>query len=405
MALNIGIDLCDDLITAYSLNEKSMLSVPAVICREKKEDLWYIGEQAYRKALSGEGVLTDKLLSLLKKNGTSTIQRRAYTAEQLLSRLIAAILFKLINDDGLENIGSLVIALKRADKEEMDAVSRAVGSIGIDIKRVSVISHQEAFIHYMMSQEKSLYYNMAGLFDLSGEMLTYYKLKVARGGKPGVYCESEDLEEAFRADITKNESGSELADRIMADAAKRCMGNDIYSSVFLTGKGFERTDWARSFIELICKRRRVLYEPGLFAIGAAICAGQSENDLENGYTIVCDTRTDSEVSLSVLVNERSSRLIMVNYGMPWHDISTYAEVIPRGQSFVDVDIEPLDRIKQRRTIRIELDSFPKRPDMCTRVSIEMHFESADVLSLSVRDLGFGEIYPASGIVIRENIRV
>jgi len=68
MSLNIGLDLCDDYIIAYEYEDQSMINVPAVICREKKDDLWYIGEGAYRMALSGKGVLTDKLLSLLRSH-------------------------------------------------------------------------------------------------------------------------------------------------------------------------------------------------------------------------------------------------------------------------------------------------------------------------------------------------
>jgi len=67
MSLNIGLDLCDDYISGYLHEDKLLLSAPAVVCREKKDDLWYIGEEAYRLALSGKGVLTDKLLSLLKR--------------------------------------------------------------------------------------------------------------------------------------------------------------------------------------------------------------------------------------------------------------------------------------------------------------------------------------------------
>ncbi len=39
----------------------------------------------------------------------------------------------------------------------------------------------------------------------------------------------------------------------------------LYSSIFLTGKGFGRTDWAPEFMKQVCHRRRVFAEPSLFA--------------------------------------------------------------------------------------------------------------------------------------------
>lgn len=406
-ALNIGIDLCDDYITAYCLNEKSMLSASAVICRNKKEDLWYIGQTAYEMALGGSGVLTDKLLSLLRKNGTSTIARKAYTAEQLISKLIGTVLAQMLNGSGVDEIDRLVIALAKADRDEIDAVLKAVELAGIKRDRTMVISHEEAFIHYILAQDKSFSYNMTGLFDLSTETLSFYKMRVIRGtGKQSAVCEGEDLEEAFRIGILKNEYGSELGDRIMTDAAKKCIGSDIYSSVFITGKGFERTDWAKNFIAFICRKRKVMYEPGIFAIGASIYAEQLSADADDDTPLLfCDTRTSAEVSLGVTVNEKKSKLIMIPQGRPWYDLCTYAEVIPRDQDYIDVDIEPADKKIPKKTVRIELKGFPKRPDRCTRLSVKMHFESDNILKLDIMDQGFGELFPAANTVISESVRL
>ena len=131
MALNIGLDLCDDYITAYEYEDKSMISVPAVICREKKDDLWYIGEGAYRMALSGKGVLTDKLLSLLKKGGTFLITNESdgldktaqtfqkiidgmnlYTAEEIEAALKAAGFSKVTYTHHKKNPWIAIVATK-----------------------------------------------------------------------------------------------------------------------------------------------------------------------------------------------------------------------------------------------------------------------------------------------------
>ena len=401
--MNIGVDLCDDYITVYCAEEKSMISVPAVICREKKEDVWYIGETAYRTALSGSGVLTDKLLSLLKKNGTSTISRKAYTAGQLIARLLSTVLSQILNGSPISDIENITIALRDADRQEMDGILEAAVMAGMERDRIHMISHQEAFIHYVMAQDKELSYNMAGLFDLSGEDLSFCSLKVIRGGgKNSIAASGGELEEKFRTGILKNDSGSELADRIMTEAAKKYLGNGIYSSVFLTGKGFERTDWAKGFIEFVCKKRRVMYEAGLFAIGAAyFSAGQSADSA--GYRIFCDTRTPAEVSLQVMINDRKSKLVMIPAGVPWYTADAFAEVLLKGQTKVDIDIEAPGRVSSKKSVSIPLEGFPARPDRCTRVSVRVRCEDGERLNVSIRDMGFGEIYPAEDVSVSRQI--
>ncbi len=71
--LIIGIDLCDNYTQAAVLGREDAWMLPTVICRKKAAEEWYVGEDAYKYTLVGEGVIVDKLLSLAAKEGTSTI--------------------------------------------------------------------------------------------------------------------------------------------------------------------------------------------------------------------------------------------------------------------------------------------------------------------------------------------
>lgn len=406
MPVNVGLDLSDEYINAYSLENTRSLSFPTVVCRERREDKWYIGEEAYRVALSGRGVLTDKLLSLLLKDGSSTIGQKAYSAKELISKLVETVLMRLLDSSALDELGRLVIALKSVNREELDEVVGAIQDAGISRDKISVISHEEAFIHYMLSQDRKLTFNLVGLFDLSEEGLSFYRMRLLRGAaRFSAVADSSDLKEAFRIGITKNESGSLIGDRLLTGAAKKCMGSDIYSSVLLTGKGFENTAWAKNFIDFVCKKRRVMYEAGLFAIGAALYADSLSRDEEDEYLIYCDTRTRQSVSLGVSLGERQAKLILSPSGSPWYEVNAYAEVLPKGQNFIDIDIEPVERSKPKRTVRLELSNFPSRPDRCTRVAVEIRYPDVSTLDIEVEDMGFGEIYPSSGKSIKKTLKL
>ena len=50
-----------------------------------------------------------------------------------------------------------------------------------------------------------------------------------------------------------------------------------------------------------------------------------------------------------------------------------------------------------------LDTFPERENRTTKVRMTTEFRDADTLRVTVKDLGFGDIFPASDKEIVEEI--
>lgn len=406
MAISLGIDLCDDYTTVCIAGGSGVKLIPTVICRDKENKGWHIGEEAYRMALGANGILTDKLVKLLKKNGASTMYGRTWQAGELMDAFLKC-LFQYLQI-APPDVAKLTLTLAKPERELMDAVTGAALRAGILADCLHIQGHAESFIYYTLSQEKELYSNIVSLFDLSDESLSCYELKVVRGvSRMSVISEGQEMEEAFHLDVLKSESGRKLGDRIMLGLAQRVMEKKIVSSVFLTGRGFESTDWAESFKEYVCRRRRVLSEQGLFARGAAIAAEDSLREkTEFPYLMFCDTRTDFELSITVQTDRRSSRLILVPAGSPWYAYRARVELIPSGQDYVELELAPVDKFQKKRPIRVSLASFPKRPDKCTRIALSLELLDAHLLRVHVKDLGFGELFTASnGPGITEEIKV
>lgn len=401
MALTFGIDLTDEYIAVFETGKEQASIWPAVICREKKGTEWYIGEEAYREALSGRAVMTEKLLRLLRKDGTSTINRKVYPAVELLSMLIRMVLLHQLENGEIASIDRVCLCLHEPDRELLDRVAESAVMAGIDREKILMTSHEEAFLSYVLSREKEIYSNMACLFDLSSETLSYYEFMVVRGmSRKCAIAEGEDIEEAFHTDILRKDSGRTLGDRIITDVAKRHMDGKIFSGVFLTGSGFERTDWAPSFLGYVCNRRRVMYEKGLFAMGAGIMAGEPAGGTEE-YLIFCNMRVSSEVTTEVTVGERKSELILVPAGKRWYGLQVHVEVMPREQDYLELTVRPFDKSRETRTGRVELSEFPKRPDRTTRTAMDLTFRDSSTLCCKLSDMGFGEIFPASGVTIEK----
>ena len=90
--LIIGIDLCDAYTQAAVAGRDETWVIPTVICRKKTDGGWYVGEEAYKYTLMGEGVIVDKLLSLAVKDGTATISSVKYQGAELLRMYMERIL-------------------------------------------------------------------------------------------------------------------------------------------------------------------------------------------------------------------------------------------------------------------------------------------------------------------------
>ena len=56
-------------------------------------------------------------------------------------------------------------------------------------------------------------------------------------------------------------------------------------------------------------------------------------------------------------------------------------------------------------VKIPLDGFPKRPPKTTRISITVGFLDEKTMVIKIADKGFGELFPKTGTVIRQEVMV
>ena len=77
-------------------------------------------------------------------------------------------------------------------------------------------------------------------------------------------------------------------------------------------------------------------------------------------------------------------------------------MIPDHQNSVDFVVTAVDSKKKKR-ISIPLEGFPKRPERTTRVQIRVLFLDERTMEVTLKDRGFGELFPASGVQIRQEV--
>ena len=386
--LVIGLDLNDDYTRISCYDEEKSWTIPTVICRKKQEEVWLAGEEAYACTLVGEGVIVDKLLKMVRKDGTSTIGGIRYTGRELLNLFVRKMLEYPMKEFGENEVDQLVISLQQVDAKMTDTLMYCADFLGIPREKVHVISHMESFVYYVLSQKKDLWTNQVGLFDLSNQRLCYYEMKVQRGLRRNmVQADSENMEEAFNLDILDSPSGSRLADRILCSCGERLLSKKLFSSIFLTGKGFDRTDWAGEFMKLVCHRKKVFAEPVLFARGAAYKGADCRQSATSyPYIFICEGRLKTEVSMRVVRGQKEGSLVLASYGDNWYE----------SKSTMDFILDDQNEIVYDHAVRFqEKETGADSPDRIPQASPQNHQDS-DEPGLSGRaDHGDGD--PGQGL--------
>ena len=155
----IGIALSDEYTDISLVKEEYTYRFPTLLSRERKEDRFYIGEEAYKKNLDGGVILIDKLLSLFKKKGSATLAEKRYDAGELLTIILEHLLLegetrikgKEIPEE--EGRDVLVLSVRDAEPEMMHSLMALLKRSFSDRYELRLISHAESFAHYILRQD------------------------------------------------------------------------------------------------------------------------------------------------------------------------------------------------------------------------------------------------------------
>ena len=120
------------------------------------------------------------------------------------------------------------------------------------------------------------------------------------------------------------------------------------------------------------------------------------------YVCICEGRLDSSVSMRVLYKDQDNQLMLAKAGVSWYEAAKEVELILDGQDYLEFMITPPDQ-RKKKTVRMELEGFPKRGEKTLRVLVQIGFLDERTMTVTVTDQGFGELFPSTGAVLRQEV--
>lgn len=325
--------------------------------------------------------------------------------EGILTRYLRKCLSLVTMQFPTEVIHKLVVTVEKKTKTLIEAVMKALSSLGLGEDRVAVISHQESYVYFALRQKKELWLNDVGLFDFSPRGLFFYRIYMNRRTTPvTVGIEKKEFTEhlSYKMLLELREYG-ELAYRF-DNATKNALHKKIVSTIYVTGQGFQG-DWHKSVLESLCVGRRVFYGQNLYTIGA--CYGAKELAGEgklSDYLLLNEEMVLVDISVKVFSNNRFVPFYFVKAGTMWYDAAKKIEVIPDEET--ELELEVFDVMTQQKTtFFLHIDQIEGRPGRTTVLEVGLKFLEPKTCVLKVKDKGFGNMYPSTNRIWEKEIHL
>lgn len=274
---------------------------------------------------------------------------------------------------GKEPVEYLVFCLEENSERMRQMLSEIVQIYNISADKVRFLDKRESFCAYVLSQP--------------GELLSHNALLIEnhRGEKTKLILHKRARTAPVVAEV--REVSEKSLESVFADHA--------ISSVFLVGDDFEE-EWMQQNLKILKSGRRVFAGKNLFVKGACYRAAQLKENRET-YLYLGEDKVCCNIALKTEQKGKTEFAAIVEGGRNWYESHVSLEVLLLEDPELEFAIIPIHG-NEKKTVRIRLEGLPERPKKTTRLRVELEFLGPSRVKLTIKDLGFGELFPRSDMV-------
>ncbi len=373
----------------------------------------------------------EELIFINSKNVKEVFAKES-EPEKTLSVMLAALLQAAREQTGEENISAVCLCIHEYTKETRLIWHKAAALAGIDDHRFTIIGEEESFAYFAHSGDPSLYAQGVALYNFGKEEVRACFLR--RAGYKGLTVLGE-TDESFTSEKIKKCSLGILGidDKPVYDELNAFFSATLekinVSSVYLTGPGFNCESLPPQMTSVLGRGgHRIFAGQNLFVKGACICAvahvlpmadpfrsagiyrnvvvsGGGTTNVGGRYAgciMACRNRITTSIALKTFEKGQTGTLLLVDSGSNTDSQTKDFEIILTGDKCLVLELTPVGATIPEQ-VEILLDNFPDRPDRMTRARVEMYFPDEDTCEIRISDLGFGEDFESSGVVIEKKV--
>ena len=374
-------------------SESDNYQIPLII--GKLRDTWAYGKEAKRLVSISEGFTVTRLLERSLDGEKVEFGEDTYDAVWLLSKFIQMSLQAFPKIDGI------VFTVPELTEELAKLLRGIAVRMNIDKQHIFIQDYKESFCNYLFYQPKELWQYEAALFCCDRNEIKAYmlrRLKPGLGGGKTTFVTVDEVASAHMKELAAvypvlNEDKAREADSMFCKFIEGVFDKRIVSSVFLTGEGFEN-NWYPNALRLLCNGRRAFIGNNLYSKGACFTSYRKMYMQVEDPVYLSDGKLTDQITLNLRVNGQEMWYPIVSWGAQWYESNNQWEVLLEKVEDIELHIESLVQGTVRTEV-IPMDKFPRRSEYAMRLMIETLFMDENTCKIIVRDMGFGEFYPAT----------
>ncbi|MBR6329391.1 MAG: hypothetical protein IKR68_07055 [Lachnospiraceae bacterium] len=370
-------------------------TIPTMLARINGSETWYFGDEARRMAGRTDVQTVTGLIEKALRSEIVIVFGKEYPALELLVKYVIKLLSLTSIMEPWQGAERICFSMGELGDKSVNLLKKLAQSLDYPSEQVEYISRSESFFEFMMHQKEELWNHDVVLLDCTGEGVIARRLNVNRKTKPAVckvVVQSASLAEPLDDEELRKFCESQVEGRIV-------------TSVYIAGDRISK-ETTPGTLKYLCMKRRVFYAHQIYSKGACQTAWDRQNgiDRRRSYLYLGKDKLKSNVGLRVSSVNEEVYVPLIDAGINWYDVRVREEIYLGRERELRLLLTPLTGRNEHYAI-MRLSEIPQRPAHTTRVRINIVMESEDHLDVTVEDLGFGEIFPASGAVINEKISV
>ena len=370
-----------------------LYEIPTQICRRIEQGDYCIGPEA--DYFSGErgGILIQNLYEISGSEEPVQVADDRKEPYQLVALYLRGLLKFLGVMELTANTKALGIAVPDLTAVRVANFKKACEFLGFSKEVCILLDYNESFYYYALTQKRDLWNRSAAWLTFTPDDVTFRKLVLIPGEKQTLV----KLGEPAAAELPRE---PELRDQMLVSFLKRSFQSEPFSSVHMNGEGFDPS-WAKESLKILCyQRRKVFYGDNLFVRGACMaCVERREKKNLKNFRYLSEAVVMTDIGMELRSMGSPAYYPLISAGKNWYECSGGCELILDDMEELIFLVEKMGEKKQKMSMK--LPGLPKRPNKTTRLSLELQYLSPEKCQITVKDLGFGEMYLSSGKIWKE----
>lgn len=385
--------------TVSSVIGTQMYNIPTILAKRPGVGQWFYGKEAERYVKT-EGILVDNLLKRAERGEEVIVEEESYDPVALLALFMKRSLSLLSMTLSLKDIDGFIITVQKLTSRTVEVLAKVVAALSLKCEIITYQSHVESFYSYMIHQNKELWQYQVLSLEFN-EKLSSMRMECSHHTTPKVvFIHENSYDEIVKPEWSEDEKiHTEQAERLdysFKKLSEQLLEEGDVTTVYLLGDTFKE-NWPKESLKVLCKNRRVFQGNNLYSKGAcySIMDKLNPNELSKGHVYLGEEKVKSNVGIKALRRGEDSYLAVIDAGSNWFEVKKDFDIILDEGNIISFLVTSLTggKIIEKPVI---LEDLPERPLATTRLRIHIEMKAVDQVEIQIEDIGFGEIFKASG---------